>query len=295
MGRHPRSARPARRKPFPVVPRRGADDRPLPRTRPPHRFRPRRHGDRRRGPRLVGRLSHALQCAAETDRPQDRPEEAPDRSSGPPLRLRPARMAGRGHPRPRPSPSAARQLDALVADLPADAPLRVSPLLPFADWDDLAADPRGQPRAQRRGHHAEAQGRPLPRRAPKGDWWKWKVDPLDHRRGDDLRPAGPRPARQPLHRLHLRGLGRRRARALHQGLFRPYRRRVPPHHRLGARETRWSATARSGRSRRNMSSRSPSRASRKARATSPASRSAFPAWPAGATTSRVRRRTRSTT
>ncbi len=69
-------------------------------------------------------------------------------------------------------------LDALVADLPDEAPLRASPLLDFADWDALA-----RIRQQSRAHNAE--GIMLKRRdAPyrdgrrKGDWWKWKVDPL---------------------------------------------------------------------------------------------------------------------
>ncbi len=70
------------------------------------------------------------------------------------------------------------RLDALVAELPAEAPLRASPLLSFDGWDDLAAIRDGS-----RAHNAE--GVMLKRRdAPyrdgrrKGDWWKWKVDPL---------------------------------------------------------------------------------------------------------------------
>ncbi len=70
------------------------------------------------------------------------------------------------------------RLDALVADLPDEAPLKASPLLSFETWDELAAI-----RAGSRAHNAE--GVMLKRRdAPyrdgrrKGDWWKWKVDPL---------------------------------------------------------------------------------------------------------------------
>ena len=40
------------------------------------------------------------------------------------------------------------------------------------------------------------------------------------RRGAGLRAARPRPARQPLHRLHVRGVGRRRAGAVRQGVLR---------------------------------------------------------------------------
>ena len=43
-----------------------------------------------------------------------------------------------------------------------------------------------------------------------GVWWKWKIDPLTHRRRADLRAARPRPARQPVQRLHLRRVGRAR-------------------------------------------------------------------------------------
>ncbi len=70
------------------------------------------------------------------------------------------------------------RLDALLADLSGDAPLRASPLIAFDDWPELA-----RTRAKARDHRAE--GLMLKRRdAPyldgrkKGDWWKWKLDPL---------------------------------------------------------------------------------------------------------------------
>ena len=70
------------------------------------------------------------------------------------------------------------QLEALFADVPADAPFRLSPLLPFDTWPALAAT-RETARAE------GAEGVMLKRRdAPyrdgrrKGDWWKWKLDPL---------------------------------------------------------------------------------------------------------------------
>jgi DNA ligase-1 len=69
-------------------------------------------------------------------------------------------------------------LEALVRSLPASAPIRLSERLPFATWDDLAAT-----RARSRDEGAE--GLMLKRLASpylagrkKGDWWKWKVDPL---------------------------------------------------------------------------------------------------------------------
>ncbi len=77
-------------------------------------------------------------------------------------------------------PFAARRtrLAALVAGLPAEAPVRLSPEAAFDDWGALARLREGA-----RGQAAE--GLMLKRRAApylagrrKGDWWKWKVDPL---------------------------------------------------------------------------------------------------------------------
>ncbi len=79
-------------------------------------------------------------------------------------------------------PFAARRarLEAFVARL-KDARVDLSPLIPFATWDELAAA-----RANPTGLDAEAiEGVMLKRRdapyvpgRPKGLWWKWKRDPL---------------------------------------------------------------------------------------------------------------------
>jgi DNA ligase-1 len=70
------------------------------------------------------------------------------------------------------------RLEEIAAALPPDAPLRPSPLVDFDNWTALAAK-----RATSRDRGAE--GLMLKRLcAPygvgrkKGDWWKWKVDPL---------------------------------------------------------------------------------------------------------------------
>ncbi|MFO6463118.1 ATP-dependent DNA ligase [Jannaschia sp. KMU-145] len=70
------------------------------------------------------------------------------------------------------------RLEALCADLPPDAPVKLSPIAPFETWDDLAAT-----RAEARDRQSE--GMMLKRRSSpyhvgrkKGDWWKWKLDPL---------------------------------------------------------------------------------------------------------------------
>ena len=70
------------------------------------------------------------------------------------------------------------RLERLVASLPDDAPLRLSPTVPAASWADLAT---ARETARERG----AEGLMLKRLdspyhvgRKRGDWWKWKVDPL---------------------------------------------------------------------------------------------------------------------
>ncbi|MEM1389304.1 MAG: ATP-dependent DNA ligase [Pseudomonadota bacterium] len=69
-------------------------------------------------------------------------------------------------------------LETLVSRLPEEAPIRVSPALPAATWDDLM-----QARASSREMGAEGLmlkrlSSPYGLGRKKGDWWKWKVDPL---------------------------------------------------------------------------------------------------------------------
>jgi len=80
----------------------------------------------------------------------------------------------------RDQPFSARRalLERLVAVVPPAAPLRLSPLVPFSDWDELAVE-------RARSRDLNAEGLMLKRRdspylvgRKKGDWWKWKVDPL---------------------------------------------------------------------------------------------------------------------
>ena len=70
------------------------------------------------------------------------------------------------------------QLANLVAKLPAAAPLRLSPPVAFSTWEELAQQ-RDAAREQ------QAEGLMLKRKSStygvgrkKGDWWKWKLDPL---------------------------------------------------------------------------------------------------------------------
>ncbi|MEY1554869.1 ATP-dependent DNA ligase [Yoonia sp. R2331] len=69
-------------------------------------------------------------------------------------------------------------LETLIKATPETAPIRLSASVPFADWPTLQAE-----RDRSRALHAE--GLMLKRRdspylsgRKRGDWWKWKVDPL---------------------------------------------------------------------------------------------------------------------
>ncbi|MBE0412644.1 ATP-dependent DNA ligase [Yoonia sp.] len=69
-------------------------------------------------------------------------------------------------------------LETLTTQAPATAPIRLSSVLPFATWDDLSA-------ARDQSRDLNAEGLMLKRRdspylagRKRGDWWKWKIDPL---------------------------------------------------------------------------------------------------------------------
>jgi len=69
-------------------------------------------------------------------------------------------------------------LKTLIDAVPTDAPLRLSPSVAFNTWDDLRAA-----RAQSRAVNAEGLmlkrlSSPYLAGRKKGDWWKWKIDPL---------------------------------------------------------------------------------------------------------------------
>ncbi len=69
-------------------------------------------------------------------------------------------------------------LEKACANLPAEAPVKLSPQLDFATWEALT----GQ-RAEARAAHAEGimlkrADSPYRVGRKKGDWWKWKLDPL---------------------------------------------------------------------------------------------------------------------
>ncbi len=69
-------------------------------------------------------------------------------------------------------------LESACADLPADAPVRLSPQLGFDTWDDLAALRKSARNAQAEGVMLKRADSPYLAGRKKGDWWKWKLDPL---------------------------------------------------------------------------------------------------------------------
>lgn len=80
--------------------------------------------------------------------------------------------------RQRPLEDRRAKLAALFDKLPDEAPLRLSPRLPFAAWDELgeiretARDNRAEGLMLKRNDSPYLAGR------KKGDWWKWKLAPL---------------------------------------------------------------------------------------------------------------------
>ena len=80
--------------------------------------------------------------------------------------------------RQRPLAERRARLETLLSDLPSEAPVRLSPPLAFDSWADLAAiratarDNRAEGLMLKRCESPYLSGR------KKGDWWKWKLDPL---------------------------------------------------------------------------------------------------------------------
>ena len=69
-------------------------------------------------------------------------------------------------------------LEQACAALPDDAPLRLSPQLTFPTWDALADQRATAREAQAEGVMLKRADSPYLAGRKKGDWWKWKLDPL---------------------------------------------------------------------------------------------------------------------
>jgi DNA ligase-1 len=70
------------------------------------------------------------------------------------------------------------RLEALLAGLPPDAPVRLSPTVPFGDWTALARTRATARDEQAEGLMLKRRGSPYHVGRKKGDWFKWKLDPL---------------------------------------------------------------------------------------------------------------------
>ena len=80
--------------------------------------------------------------------------------------------------RARPLAERRAALEALVAGLPPEAPVRLSARVAFDDWAALGAVREGAREAQAEGMMLKRLTSPYHVGRKKGDWWKWKVDPL---------------------------------------------------------------------------------------------------------------------
>ncbi|MEO3415266.1 ATP-dependent DNA ligase [Roseovarius sp. CAU 1744] len=80
--------------------------------------------------------------------------------------------------RDRPFAERRARLQTLLKEIPEETPIRLAPLLAFDDWQTLA-DLRLQARDNRaEGLMLKRADSPYHVGRKKGDWWKWKLDPL---------------------------------------------------------------------------------------------------------------------
>lgn len=71
-----------------------------------------------------------------------------------------------------------QHLQTILENAPPDSPVRLSKALSFDNWSDLAAQ-RATARAQRaEGVMLKRLSAPYLAGRKKGDWWKWKLDPM---------------------------------------------------------------------------------------------------------------------
>ncbi|MDJ0825181.1 MAG: ATP-dependent DNA ligase [Rhodobacter sp.] len=80
--------------------------------------------------------------------------------------------------RDRPMTQRRKLLEDLVASLPDTAPVRLSPMIEAITWDDLAEARAASRSLGAEGLMLKRKDSPYRVGRKKGDWWKWKVDPL---------------------------------------------------------------------------------------------------------------------
>jgi DNA ligase-1 len=137
--------------------------------------------------------------------------------------------------RERPLAERRAKLRDVLLSVPGGSRFEVSSELRAPTWDTLAIA-RAQSREQgTEGLMLKRLDSPYGVGRPRGAWWKWKIEPytLDAVLIYAQKGHG---KREPLHRLHLRHLARRRARAFRQGVLGPQRRGDPRGRRLHPQE-----------------------------------------------------------
>ena len=80
--------------------------------------------------------------------------------------------------RPRPLDTRRQALEALTRALPPDVPVRLSPPIAFETWDALAEVRAGARERAAEGLMLKRRDAPYLDGRRKGDWWKWKLDPM---------------------------------------------------------------------------------------------------------------------
>ena len=100
------------------------------------------------------------------------------------------------------------RLEALLRDMPHPQSA-CRPWSHAASWDELAALRTESRSRSVEGLMLKALDSPYGTGRQRGSWWKWKIEPYTFDAVHALRATRPRPAFQPLHRLHLRRLGGR--------------------------------------------------------------------------------------
>ncbi|WP_424971166.1 ATP-dependent DNA ligase [Dinoroseobacter sp. S76] len=80
--------------------------------------------------------------------------------------------------RDRPLAERRARLETMIEALPEGLPLRLSPALQFESWEALAEQRDGSRALGAEGVMLKRRASPYLAGRKKGDWWKWKVDPL---------------------------------------------------------------------------------------------------------------------
>jgi len=80
--------------------------------------------------------------------------------------------------RPQPYHQRRAALEVLLREAPADCPVRLSPLLSFKTWPNLAAQRATARDTRAEGLMLKQTASPYHAGRKTGSWWKWKLDPL---------------------------------------------------------------------------------------------------------------------